>query len=59
MKSKLSIVIGVGEDDSDKLAVDISGSPNQVLGFIARARHELDKNEKIILANIDKPKAPI
>jgi hypothetical protein len=58
MGSRLSIIIGVGDDDSDTLAVNISGSPNQVLGFIARARHELDKNEKIILANIDKPKAP-
>ena len=56
MKSILSIIIGNADGESDTMSIEISGTPNQVLGFIARARHELDKNEKGVLADIDKPK---
>lgn len=54
---ELMIFIGIGEGDSDALRVDCKGTPNQVLGFIARARFELDKIERQIHADLTRPKS--
>ena len=50
----LKIEITAKEDGADGLKMDVSGSPNQVLGFIARARFELSKIENSVIETIKK-----
>lgn len=50
----LKIEITAKEDGADCLKVDVSGSPNQVLVFIARARFELSKIESSVIETLKK-----
>jgi len=60
MKTKnetaLAIEVSYGDDGSDYLDVKCSGSPNQVLGFIARMRNTIGKIESDVLTGINRPK---
>jgi hypothetical protein len=58
-EGELMIFIGIGEGDSDALRVTLKGTPNQALGFIARARFELDKMERGIHAQLTKEPAHV
>ncbi len=51
---KLKIEIVLTEKHSDNLIIEATGSPNQMLGFIARMRFEIDKLEKHILIGLTK-----
>jgi len=54
--ARLLIEVGAGEKNSDALKIDLKGTPNQALGFIARAEWELEKMRAMIHDDLKKEK---
>lgn len=55
-KSILLIEISVGSlNESDGLKLHLSGTANQALGAIARARFELNRLESKVMYDLEKP----
>lgn len=56
MEEQVLIMMISHVDNNDKLSVQCTASANLALGMIARARHELDRMEKQIYAELSKKK---